>query len=704
MPQCEVCGMVAEASTKDNYGVVHNYCSHHLPNHNCDRRDPDQMTHGNHDNRNHQRHSTDAFRRLFWINLVLTVPAVLYTPLIGRWLHFSPPSFVGSAFIPLFFGTIVFFYGGTIFLKGAIVELKNRAAGMMTLISVAIIAAYIYSLASSFLTGGNEFFWELTTLIVIMLFGHWLEMSSVSAAQGSLQELAKLLPDTAERLIDGTTEKIALSELAAGDLVLVRPGAKVPADGRIINGQSTINESMITGESKPVSKKENDSVIAGTVNGDGSLKIKVSKIGDSTALAGIMRLVAEAQASRSRGQILADKAAFYLTVVALSVSLITLIGWLADGKGWPFAMSLAVTVLVITCPHALGLAVPLVTQISTSLGAKNGLLIRERLSLESARNIQIALFDKTGTLTSGIQGVTEVYGSENVNNRRVIQLAASMEVLSEHLIGKAIVNKAKTEKISLLSARLFKAIKGIGAEAEIDGQKLFTGGPKLLEKYEIKTDQETRQRAEEAEAKGQTITYLVSDKKILGVILTADTVREESQKAVADLHRLGVRVAMITGDSNGVARQVADKLGIKEYFAEVLPEDKVNKIKELQKKGLRVAMIGDGVNDAPALMQADVGIAIGAGTDVAIESAGIILVKSDPQDVAKIVRLSRASYRKMSQNLWWATGYNIIGIPLAAGVLASYGIVLSPAIGALLMSVSTVVVAFNAQLLRRAKL
>ncbi len=647
----------------------------------------------------HAGHSVNMFRDRFWWSLILTVPIVLYSQMVQEWLHFDMPGFPGSNWLPVVLGTIVFVYGGTVFIKSAWGELKDRQPGMMTLISLAILSAYIYSVATTFFISGTEFFWELATLIVVMLFGHWMEMRSVTKAQGALKELAKLLPDTAE-LLNG--KEIPVAELKVDDVVLVRPGAKIPADGRIIAGESDVNEAMVTGESKPIEKAKGSEVIAGTVNGSGSLQIEVTKVGESTALAGIMRLVAEAQASQSRAQILADKAAFYLTITALLSAVTTFIGWLIAGQTLAFTMERVVTVLVIACPHALGLAVPLVTSISTTLGARNGLLVKQRMALESARNINTVLFDKTGTLTRGEQSVVDIWPTSGYKIEQVLHLAASVEQTSEHALGKAILNAAKEKNIVLDMPEQFKSIAGHGVEALLHGKnKVAVGGPRLLEIKQVNIPEELKAQVEQANEDGKTVIYTLEDDKVIGVITIADIIREESKQAVRKLQQQGIKVAMITGDSEGVARYVAKNLGLDTYFAEVLPEHKAEKVQELQKGGNKVAMVGDGVNDAPALAQADLGVAIGAGTDVAIESAGIVLVKNDPSDVIKIIKLSQITYRKMVQNLIWATGYNVVAIPLAAGVLAGIGIILPPAIGALLMSASTIIVALNAQLLRK---
>ena len=684
--KCELCGMLADNVHKDNMGIIHFYCAHHKPS-KYDK---------------HAGHSPNMFRDRFWLSLILTIPIILYSHMIQEWLRFSMPVFPGSQWIPFVFGTAIFFYGGAVFIKSAWGELKARLPGMMTLISLAILTAYIYSVATTFFITGTEFFWELATLIVVMLFGHWMEMRSVTKAQGALKELAKLLPDTAE-LASGT--QVPVSELKVADVVLVRPGAKIPADGRVVEGESDVNEAMITGESKPVEKTKGSKVIAGTVNGTGSLKVEVTKVGEATALAGIMRLVAEAQASRSKAQILADRAAFYLTIVAILSGIATLIGWLIAGQSLGFAMERTVTVLVIACPHALGLAIPLVTSISTTLGARNGLLVKKRIALESARNIDTVLFDKTGTLTKGEQSVADVWPVSNKKADTVLHLAASVEQTSEHALGRAIINAAKEKNIGLDKPEQFKAIAGHGVEALLHGKNMVAvGGPRLLQAKQVQIPEELKAKVEQADTDGKTVIYVLEDKVIVGVVTIADVIREESKQAVDKLKAEGIKVAMITGDSKGVAAYVAKELSLDTYFAEVLPEHKADKVKELQKNGNFVAMVGDGVNDAPALAQADIGIAIGAGTDVAIESAGIILVKNNPLDIPKIIKLSKATYGKMVQNLIWATGYNVVAIPLAAGVLAHWGILLAPAIGALLMSVSTVIVAANAQLLRKLNL
>jgi len=647
----------------------------------------------------HAGHSTQMFFRKFWISLILTIPVVLYADVVKTIFKWSPPAFPGSEYLPLILGSFVFFYGGWVFLVGAWREIKGRLPGMMTLIALAISAAYLWSIYAVF-AHAEALFWELTTLITIMLLGHWLEMRAVRGAQGALKELSKLLPDTAEVIRDGIATTIALAELRENDVVLVKPGTKVPADGMIIDGDSDVNESMITGESKPVSKKQGDAVIAGTINGDGALKIKVAHIGEKTFLAGVMRLVAEAQASKSKLQILSDRAALYLTVVAVSGGIITFIAWLAVGADISFAVARLVAVLVIACPHALGLAVPLVASISTTKAAQNGFLVKQRLALEAARTVDTVLFDKTGTLTRGEFGVVNVWSTGGHAKDEVLGLAASLDTLSEHPIARAVVVQAEKQGLLLKDPKKFEAIKGRGVRAMIEGEEIMVGGMALLESLNISIPGELVASIREAGQKGQTIIFTIKNKKLLGAIALADIIREESREAIKSLKELGIKSAMITGDSEDVAQWVSAELGIDEYFARVLPSEKSEKVKELQRRGLKVAMVGDGINDAPALTQADLGIAIGAGTNVAIESAGIILVRNDPRDIVKIIRLSQLTYTKMIQNLFWATGYNIAALPLAAGALAYRGIILDPAIAAVFMSASTVVVAINAVLLR----
>lgn len=645
----------------------------------------------------HAGHSPNMFKQKFWLSLVLTIPTLVFSPTVQSWFGLSW-TFAGSQYIPAVFGTIIFFYGGLVFLRSAKAELAGRQPGMMTLISMAITVAFGYSLAVTLgLVQGMDFWWELATLVTIMLLGHWLEMASVMSAQGALNELAKLLPDEAELISADSTKKVPVAQLSVGDLVLVRPGGQIPADAEVVKGESEVNESMLTGESKPVKKMPGYHVIGGTMNGVGALTLKITQVGSNTALAGIMKLVAEAQSSKSKTQILADKAAFYLTFVALGAAAVTAIAWAAAGQSAGFILERIVTVLVIACPHALGLAVPLVTAISTTQAAKNGLLVRQRLALEAARNIDVVLFDKTGTLTKGEQGVVDMVADDA---NALLSLAAAVEAESEHPIAHAIVAAAQDRQLKPLPATGFEALSGRGAKATVDGRAVYVSGPRLIAELTAELPERIKQAAVHASSEGKTVVFVIQDARVLGAIMLADVIRPESKAAVGALQAMGKRVAMLTGDAEGVAAWVAKELGITEYFAEVLPEHKAQTVKRLQADGSRVAMVGDGVNDAPALTQANIGIAIGAGTDVAIESAGIVLASSDPQGVAKIIRLSRATYRKMAQNLWWATGYNALAIPLAAGVTAAFGFVLSPAFGAVLMSLSTIIVAINAQFLR----
>jgi Cu2+-exporting ATPase len=668
-------------------------------------------THGAHAGHGvmHEGHA-GMMRNRFWVCLPLTIVVVLYSPMVQRWLGFSMPAFPGSQFIAPVLSTIIFFYGGLPFLSMARQELQLRQPGMMTLISLAITTAYLYSLAVFFFPPMDamgepmDFFWELATLITVMLFGHWIELRSVGQAQGALRELAKLLPDQAERMLpDGRTEVVTIDQLHAGDRVLIRPGASVPADGMVIEGESSVNESMITGESKPVHKHHGEQVIAGTVNGAGSLRVEIQQVGEQTALAGIMRLVEDAQKSQSRAQTLAQRAAFYLTIIAIAAGAITFIGWLAITGQMSTAVRNMVTVLVIACPHALGLAVPLVVAISTTLSARNGLLVRKRLALESAKDLNTIIFDKTGTLTKGEQGVVNV-ATAGIDSLDALRIAAGIEGDSEHMIAQAIRKHAEMRGAKPSAVTEFESLAGRGVRAKVEGVPFFMGGPRLLEQQGWQVPHALHDAQQKAEDAGQSVIFLANEYGILALFAIADVIREESRVAVKQLHDLGVKVAMLTGDSEAVARAVARELNIDTYFAQVLPEHKAGKVRELQAGGNKVAMVGDGVNDAPALATADVGIAIGAGTDVAIESAGIVLVRSNPLDIPKIIQLSRATYRKMQENLVWATGYNVVAIPLAMGVLAPWGITLDPAVGALFMSLSTVIVAFNAQLLRGLKL
>ncbi|HET9785305.1 MAG TPA: heavy metal translocating P-type ATPase [Terriglobales bacterium] len=667
------------------------------------------MNHGHHHAANpaaghgqHAGHSIAGFRRMFWISLALTAPTLLWGHMLPAALGYAPLS--GGGWVAAVFGTAVFVVGGWVFVRGARAELRAHRPGMMTLIALAILVAFGFSAAVTLGYPGMPLWEELATLITIMLLGHWIEMRSIAQAQGALQELAKLLPDTAVRIEGERTEEVAVDALRAGDMILIRPGAGIPADGTVRAGESAVNEAMITGESQPVAKAAGAKVLAGTINGRGSLRVEVAGTGEQTALAGIMRLVAEAQASRSRAQALADRAAFVLTLVALGAGAATVAAWLALGATPAFAIERLVTVLVIACPHALGLAIPLVVAISTTLAAHHGLLVRRRRGLEQARNLDTVVFDKTGTLTRGEFRVLEITAAPPLSPDAALRLAAAVEHDAEHAIALGVVRSAEERGLALPAAGGFEAIPGHGVRAEVEGRQLFVGGPALLARLKLDPPAALRATAATAAQRGQTAIYLCDTQAVLAVLVVADAVRPESRDAVARLRRGGIRVVMMTGDARAVAEAVARELGIETVFAGVLPQDKAVRIEELQRQGRRVAMVGDGVNDAPALLTADVGIAIGGGTEVAVEAGDIVLVRNDPRDVARILELSRASYRKMLQNLAWATGYNLIAIPLAAGVLAGRGILLSPAAGAVLMSVSTIIVAVNAQLLRRTRL
>jgi len=646
----------------------------------------------------HAGHSVAMFRDRFWLSVLLTIPVLVWSEMVQEWLGYSAPSFPLSSRIPAILGTIVFVYGGMPFLKGGGRELQDRQPGMMLLISLAIVVAFVASLASEFDWLDLEFWWELALLIDVMLLGHWQEMRALGQASGALEALAALLPDEAEVVHGTEVHTVAVSELRPGDIVLVRPGGRVPADGTVIEGDASFDESMITGESRTVRRGSGDRVVAGTVATDNSVRIRVEAVGEETALAGIQRLVREAQASRSRAQALADRAAAMLFYVAVAAGALTFAVWTAIGDTGE-AVERTVTVLVISCPHALGLAIPLVIAISTGVAARAGILVRDRLALERMRTVRAVLFDKTGTLTRGRPAVREVAGV-GVPTEEVVRLAAAVEASSEHPLAKAIVSAA-TANGEIPSASDFRAQPGRGVEAVVDGTPVQVGGPALLRERGIDVPTEIAEEIEKWRARGATVLSVVRNGRIIGAVAMEDEIRPESVEAVRALHREGVRVVMITGDAREVAEAVGDDVGVDEVMAEVLPEDKADAVAELQRRGLQVAMVGDGVNDAPALARADVGIAIGAGTDVAIESAGVVLASDDPRGVVSVRDLSKASYRKMLQNLGWAVGYNVVAIPLAAGVFAWAGLVLPPAVGALAMSVSTIVVAVNAMFLRR---
>jgi len=643
------------------------------------------------------------FRDKFWLSFALTIPVVFWSSDVQHWLGYTAPSFPGSNLIPAILGTIVFFYGGLVFLRGARNELAERKPGMMTLISLAITVAFGTSLAAAFGLFEIEVWWELATLIAIMVLGHWLEMRAISQAQGALNALAALLPDTAERITGAEIETVPLSAVHVDDVLLVRPGTRVAADGTVVEGAADVDESMITGESRTVSKGPGATVIAGTVASGGSLHVRVTAIGEQTALSGIMRLVAAAQASGSRTQALADRAAAILFYVAVASGAITLTYWWLSGDK-EHALIRTATVLIIACPHALGLAIPLVIAISTSLGAQNGLLVKDRLALERARNLDMVIFDKTGTLTRGVPALSGVAAGPGSNESDLLALAAAVESNSEHPLAKAIVAEAKRRNLPALQSANFEALPGRGAQALVNGKRVIIGGPRLLTEGKIAVSSEVEKSTTTWASEGKTVLYVVADGGFLGAFAVEDEIRPESYEAVRELHRLRIGVAMITGDAKTVADSVAQRIGIDEVAAEVLPADKASAVKRFQAGGKRVAMVGDGVNDAPALATADVGIAIGAGTDVAIESAGIVLVRSDPRDVVGAIELSRATYRKMIQNLVWATAYNLIAIPVAGGLLIRWGVDLPMSVGAVAMSLSTIIVAANAQLLRRLKL
>nr|WP_245326016.1 copper-translocating P-type ATPase [Paeniglutamicibacter terrestris] len=665
----------------------------------------DHDDHAVHTQGQHAGHSTAMFKNRFWLTLTLSIPVVYFSPMVGHLLGYVAPEFPGSRWIAPILGTVIFFYGGQPFLRGGWQEIKARQPGMMLLISMAITVAFIASWVTSLSLGSFDldFWWELALLVAIMLLGHWIEMRALGSARGALDALAALLPDEAERVINGGTETIGIAELVSGDIVLVRSGARMPADGLITEGSAEVDESMITGESKTVPRTVGDPVVAGTVATDSSLRLRVTAVGDDTALAGIQRLVAEAQSSTSRAQALADRAAAFLFYFAAGSGVITFIVWSLLGS-IPDAVTRTVTVLVIACPHALGLAIPLVIAISTERAARAGVLIKNRMALERMRTIDVVLFDKTGTLTKGEPALTDVEAIQGLSTNGLLVLAAAVESDSEHPVARAIVNAAQLTGVPLPTATDFRSMTGIGVQATINGSSLAVGGPALLAELNQTEPDDIATATRGWKERGASVLHVIRDGAVIGAVALEDKVRDESRQAVQALQNRGIKVAMITGDARQVAQSVAAELHIDEVFAEVLPQDKDQKVAELQGRGLKVAMVGDGVNDAPALARAEVGIAIGAGTDVAMESAGVVLAGNDPRAVLSMVDLSHASYRKMWQNLVWATGYNIISVPLAAGVFAFAGIVLSPAAGAVLMSLSTIVVALNAQLLRRLKL
>lgn len=671
---------------------VHMEHSHHEHNHN----DADHNHSEEHDHSSHHAHMVEDFKKRFYISILITIPVLILSPMLQGFVNIDL-RFTGDLYILFALSTFIFFYGGWPFLTGAWSELKDRNPGMMTLIGLAIVVAYGYSSLTVFGLSGKNFFWELATLIDIMLLGHWIEMKSVMGASKALEELVKLMPSEAHRIDEnGEIKDVPTSELNEGDHVLIKPGEKVPVDGVIIKGQSSIDESMLTGESVPVEKGKEDEVIGASINGEGSLTVKVEKTGKDSYLSQVVTMVKEAQESKSKTQNFSDRAAKWLFYLALGAGITTLIVWLLLGYDFVYALERMVTVMVIACPHALGLAAPLVVARSTALSAKKGLLIRNRASFEGARQLEAVVFDKTGTLTEGKFGVTNVI-TENENEDQVIQLAASVEMESEHPIARGIVEEANKRSLSVNEVEDFQSITGKGLEGTVEGKKVMVVSPGYMNDEKIDFQKETYSELAE---EGKTVVFVLIDGKLEAMIALADMIRESAKNAIQQLKNLNVSSMMLTGDNQQVANWVADQLDLNEVYAEVLPHEKADQIKKVKEKGLKVAMTGDGVNDAPALANADLGIAIGAGTDVAMETADIVLVKSNPEDVVSIIELSKATYKKMIQNLWWAAGYNIIAIPLAAGILYPLGIVLSPAIGAVLMSLSTVIVAVNAKLLK----
>jgi len=652
---------------------------------------------GNHED--HHAHMVRDFQRRFWISVALTVPVLILSPTIQALLGLEGSlRFQGSSYVLLALASVIYLYGGWPFLKGLVEELRKLQPGMMTLIALAITVSYVYSLVVVLGLEGKAFFWELATLIDIMLLGHWIEMRSIMGASRALEKLVKLMPSSAHRLTsDGNIEDIPVEQLQKGDLIVIRPGEKFPTDGVVTEGRTSVNESLLTGESRPVTKEEGDTVIGGSLNGEGSVTVRVEKVGDETFLSQVVAMVRRAQEAKSRTQDLANRVAMWLTIVSLTVGGITFGVWLSLRGEIPFAIERMVTVMVITCPHALGLAIPLVVAVSTALAAQKGLLIRNRTSFEQARNVDVVVFDKTGTLTEGHFGVQAIIPFAQLSKDQVLKLAAGLEALSEHPIAAGIVRAAEERSLDIERATDFKAIKGKGVVGIVEGVHAAVVSPGYLAEKSISYD-ESALAAQYAQ--GRTVVFVLKGEELVGAIALGDTIRPESKQAIETLHQMGIKCVMLTGDKKEVAEAVSQTLGLDDYFAEVLPEQKVQKIEELKARGLKVAMTGDGINDAPALATADVGIAVGAGTDVAVETADIVLVRSNPGDVASIFVLAKATYRKMVQNLFWATGYNLVAIPLAAGVLASKGIILSPALGAVLMSLSTVIVAINARLLR----
>ncbi|MBD2307281.1 heavy metal translocating P-type ATPase [Chroococcidiopsis sp. FACHB-1243] len=655
--------------------------------------------HGEHDK--HAGHNPEMFKRRFFICLLLTLPVLYFAPSFQEWFNYQAIQFPGSAWVTPILSIIIYFYGGWVFLRGAWRELRSRI-GMMTLIALAITVAFVYSLAVSFGLQGDPFYWELATLVDVMLLGHWIEMASVQGASRALEHLADLVPATAHRLANGRIEDVPVSQLSEGDLILIRPGEQMPIDGEVTEGASSVNEAFLTGESRPVTKQVSDEVVAGAVNGEGALTVKVTRTGEQTTLSQIMRLVEEAQTSRSRYQALADRLAYWLTLIAIGVGTLTFIVWLSVGSALTFAINRAVTVLVITCPHALGLAIPLVTVNATSMSAKHGILVRKREAFERARSIKTIAFDKTGTLTKGEFGVQRIY-AEGIGELEALSIAAALESLSEHPLAQAVVQEAEARNLEIPKANEFQAIAGKGVEGQVNGKRYRVGRPEWAKELNLIFADKLQAGLTNIEERGESAIALLDDRQLLALFGLADRVREQARTAVQRLQEMDIQVVMITGDAEAVAKTVATELGIDRYYARVLPQDKAAIIRKL-KAEKPTAFVGDGINDAAALSEADLGLAIGAGTNVAIESADLVLVNSNPLDATYGLKLAKATYNKMIQNLFWATGYNVVGIPLAAGVAAPLGILLSPAVGALFMSLSTVIVAINAMLLRRVRL
>ena len=680
---------------KHNEMHSHHELMRHEENEMPNENEKTEHTHEHVEHGKHEGHSPEMFKKRFFISLIIVLPLLFLSPIIQEFFKYSF-EFSFSKYVLFFLASIIIFYGGMPFFIGGLKELKHKNLGMMFLVTVAVLSGYLYSVGATFFFTAPDFYWEISTLVVFLLFGHWMEMKAVNKASSALGELAKLVPKKANLVQGKEIIEINTEELKINDLVLIKPGEKIPIDGIVIEGETSVNESMITGESKPVSKKIKDKVIGGSINFDGSIKIKVEKTGKDTVLNQIIELVKEAQTSKPKTQKIADKAANYLAFSAITIAILAFLFWnLFTSQSFLFALTLAITVIVIACPHALGLAIPIVTIISTTLAAKNGMLIRDMNAMETAEKLDYIVFDKTGTLTKGVFEVTDIIG-----DKKVLSYASAVESHSEHIIAKGIVKKTNESKIKISDIKNFKAIPGKGAFGKINNLYIYVGNLALIEQFKIKND--FKAEAEKLASQGKTIVYVANQVKVLGVIALSDVIREEAKEAIKQLQETGIKTAMLTGDNKNAAEYVAKELGIDVYFAEVLPENKVNKIKELQEKG-KVAMVGDGINDAPALTQADIGIAIGAGTDVAIQSAEVVLVKNNPLEVAKLIKLSRETKKKMKQNLWWAAGYNIIAIPIAAGVLYPIGIMLKPQFGALLMAASSIIVVFNSLMLKKFK-